>query len=1224
MNIENEENFKPKKIAKKKRKRSEPEKEEQRCLRSKKTKLSEIETDIKVPEETDESTLNSTPNQRKKVFNIFGILSPFIICNIPTMEEVRRFSLAVHIWAEKCNGGVGFLQNSPLTERHIKDIISLTGPGSRWKLIPDRSVTEYLSIWQNAAKGQEHFHGDKETGYQCKLKLHKPSLQFCPFAHCKSVPEIFMNTDQLPDDSRIVDKTYRRELFTSEKTSKQIKTIASPTKEELQSQNKNLKLRIEKLTSSNFLSKTKKISNPHEEKLSFKQPKLVKCSHTNCDMTFVSVFGMDQHFKKAHGESSGTREKQECPYCGKRTIYIYQHIKTVHKEILKNDKCDICNEVIKSDMRKHRSTCNRCTLCGYQNRKKDRLIKHIQKCQEEQTEPLDLRSPRKDPLSETNEPIDLSTPKKDMQMQQSIRSPDPVNLVDTGNTESLNQFHVQDYVSSGRSEGVQRAPDRIIYKSKSRSEIVQNSPDRFKNTSKVVQTSQKDYKVVCSIEDQASNDFETVEIQGNKFEDENIEKCCSLGPRTRFPFDSQTDPYESEYQSDDELEFTLKRRQIKDTLELELRAIDKLKPDNFEGDDELLKLFQTFMRNKTNRNQTSGAYSSDVSTVGMYTGAVRNYVLPAFHKLFKPFDARWIIDCTTTKDCTFDGEKMFYVKPEEPIYITPKVVETALEMSKQKGGQHGGQRGTIIQAAVQLMNFVELYFNGKLNQYGNEPYANVIIYHQAVQKFISATGAWKMCNDEKDKAQHENRVRQDYVHPNREVEVLQKYKTYLNSSERLKIMNKVLYYSNKDDEKPTDREITEIGKITMGEIVAATGCRPVVLLKMPNSAYIDKQPGFNPYETSDGDCILDEDDGKEKIYRRVNPNLPPAGKACQHQLELKVAECPVMCEKRCEPDGYNILITWDKTSGTSGPSYLHIPKELKHMMDIYDIKKVRFFKGRKTSHSKKDDWIYDDETPFFLNSACSSFKKLNLAHISEIMGIDVTAYSFRKIVSTWALSHASVEIRRAEQEALQHSLKVAQVNYQQNKQIQPQQLVQKYIEEENLFPDSLKEGLTKTDAEVKGVMKCNEDKRTKKRLETLLKRKEEYEDLKIENKPLGPTHRIHYRNRRRFIELLMELNGFESDSVLVDMKPLLWRKLTIRTVCTDKDKQGQELRELWKEMYKGDLRWGVRDARFKAEEKNWPRKKETNKKDRNSWIATSIRQSFMSEKKRSKKMVDVD
>ena len=132
-----------------------------------------------------------------------------------------------------------------------------------------------------------------------------------------------------------------------------------------------------------------------------------------------------------------------------------------------------------------------------------------------------------------------------------------------------------------------------------------------------------------------------------------------------------------------------------------------------------------------------------------YTRAIKNDILPAFHKLFQPFDARWIIDCTTKKDCTFEGEKMSYVKPEEPIYMTPKIIQTALEMSKQKGGQQGGQRGTIINAAIQLMNCVEIFFNGKLNLYGKEPYDNVVAYHQAVKTFINATGTWKMCNDEK-------------------------------------------------------------------------------------------------------------------------------------------------------------------------------------------------------------------------------------------------------------------------------------------------------------------------------------------------------------------------------------------------------------------------------------------------------------------------------------------
>ena len=99
------------------------------------------------------------------------------------------------------------------------------------------------------------------------------------------------------------------------------------------------------------------------------------------------------------------------------------------------------------------------------------------------------------------------------------------------------------------------------------------------------------------------------------------------------------------------------------------------------------------MRNKTNRSNDSEEYSSTVSTVGMYTRALKNDILPAFHNLFEPFDSRWLLDCTSPKYCKFEGKERCYMKPEEPIYLTAKIVKTALEMSKDKGGQQGGQRG---------------------------------------------------------------------------------------------------------------------------------------------------------------------------------------------------------------------------------------------------------------------------------------------------------------------------------------------------------------------------------------------------------------------------------------------------------------------------------------------------------------------------------------------------
>ena len=54
---------------------------------------------------------------------------------------------------------------------------------------------------------------------------------------------------------------------------------------------------------------------------------------------------------------------------------------------------------------------------------------------------------------------------------------------------------------------------------------------------------------------------------------------------------------------------------------------------------------------------------------------------------------------------------------------------------------------------------------------------------------------------------------------------------------------------------------------------------------------------------------------------------------------------------------------------------------------------------------------------------------------------------------------------------------------------------------------------------------------------------------------------------------------------------------------------GRELRELWKKVYIGDMRFGVREARFKAEAEGFPSKGITPKYDRVSWIAAFLHRS---------------
>ena len=127
---------------------------------------------------------------------------------------------------------------------------------------------------------------------------------------------------------------------------------------------------------------------------------------------------------------------------------------------------------------------------------------------------------------------------------------------------------------------------------------------------------------------------------------------------------------------------------------------------------------------------------------------------------------------------------------------------------------------------------------------------------------------------------------------------------------------------------------------------------------------------------------------------------------------------------------------------------------------LNEVKK-KFFKGRKFEHMQSDKWLEDEETSFFLNSSGSAFKSINLKRISNIMGIDVSTYAFRRIVSTWALSHELEQIRNAETEALQHSMRVATNAYQQNKQLKPQMITQQYISEERLYPKSFQQEMDK-------------------------------------------------------------------------------------------------------------------------------------------------------------------
>ena len=187
----------------------------------------------------------------------------------------------------------------------------------------------------------------------------------------------------------------------------------------------------------------------------------------------------------------------------------------------------------------------------------------------------------------------------------------------------------------------------------------------------------------------------------------------------------------------------------------------------------------------------------------------------------------------------------------------------------------------------------------------------------------------------------------------------------------------------------------------------------------------------------------------------------------------------------------------------------------------------------------------------------------------------------------------------------------------QNKQVKPQKLTQTYIEEENILPKKFREEIEKSEIKVKSIIKETEDRRSKKRFQTLMKDKEDYRLLKLEKKILGPRQRILGTDRHKFMKLMKEVTGQDVKNYLEGVKPLEWRQFIVKLVCSTTGKEGEDLRNLWRQMYQGDLKWGVRDARRRTNEKRWSKKDTRIKRqDRNSWIAYSIRKSCISVNKK--------
>ena len=206
--------------------------------------------------------------------------------------------------------------------------------------------------------------------------------------------------------------------------------------------------------------------------------------------------------------------------------------------------------------------------------------------------------------------------------------------------------------------------------------------------------------------------------------------------RSLHPFDKVSDTnvsdegYLSEYEAEDTVEKTQERRNIKDSLELELRRRDELDLCNEKDDVPFLNKFEEFMVTITG--------GRDVGTVGEYTNLVKSYLIPTFHESYSPFSALWLIDCETKKQFTINGNNLVNVLPEEPVYLTSQVFEAVMNKA-----QSPNTKKKLLAAVKKIQEFQELEISKTTGTMGLEPLQKVQSYRRRLDVYITDTAQWR-------------------------------------------------------------------------------------------------------------------------------------------------------------------------------------------------------------------------------------------------------------------------------------------------------------------------------------------------------------------------------------------------------------------------------------------------------------------------------------------------
>ena len=434
---------------------------------------------------------------------------------------------------------------------------------------------------------------------------------------------------------------------------------------------------------------------------------------------------------------------------------------------------------------------------------------------------------------------------------------------------------------------------------------------------------------------------------------------------------------------------------------------------SLERDQPFLDKYKDFVQSSSAKD-VMHIFSEDYEELDIPMGAKSSTALQYTHrileffnfmaKIYKNFHLDWMLDfkCQIQK-----------IQPDKSvsceIFLPIKTDLTSFVKKFKYGSNPAANCGVRIFALKKLMDFLALEMKDNEHAFtGNivEKSAKVECLVQKIKNLnlsICPDGTIKHLATASNKSHRKTLIEQMARCPERNMDTIMKgVSEYVQSDDFFVQRTKLIELACKKTKIPTSQEYMNSTNWLLEQLICIGGNRPCALLGITLKDWEERKPGYCPFYQHEDNALITEDPENDKRKILQNPYTKPKGIASE------------------ETTGFIVKSDTDKIA-VGPPCYIWFPNALVDLVNNHSLI------AQKIIPRSVD--IYHPNTRLFLNSNGKQIKSIDCKHFKNYLGIPITAYDFRRSLSTFCLDSKVDAVRAAESSVLRHREKTGFAYY---------------------------------------------------------------------------------------------------------------------------------------------------------------------------------------------------